>query len=373
VLCQRNAERIIFIVVFRSITKGFLLTLTGICTFAYLLSATAPFVSPAKAPLMGFIGLAFPLFLFLMLLWLVFWLIASSKYSLIPLGALIMSSYSLYHYFSFNFGAQKIPQDKKTFSVLTYNVKVFDLYWTKDAHSSRQILKAIFDADADIVCLQEFYTDNSENFNMLKKLSEVYPYHHFENTLTLRGTDKWGIATFSKFPIRRKEAIRFEQAQHNLAIASDIFIDGNPVKVYNAHLQSIHLNDEEIESIERIADSIRWKPMDNALIKMYHAFRWRAVQAEKLKAHINNASSHVIVAGDFNDTPNSYVYRTLSKGMNDTFDKAGKGIGYTYFGKLPAFRIDYILLDKKFTVHSHRVIRNPRSDHFAVKAVFSME
>jgi endonuclease/exonuclease/phosphatase family metal-dependent hydrolase len=359
--------------VFRYVARGFFLMLTGISVFLYLLSATAPFISPAKTPIMGFIGLAFPLLLMVMLFWLGWWLLISYKYALIPLVALMLSSNSLYHYFSFHFYPAHTDTLKKTYSILTYNVKVFDLYWTKDGHSSRQILKAIFDANADIVCLQEFYTDNSETFSMLQKLSAVYPYYHFENTLTLRGTDKWGIATFSKFPIRKKEAILFEQAQHNLAIVSDIFIEGALIKVYNAHLQSIHLNDEEIESIEYIADSIRWKPVDNALAKMYSAFRWRAQQAEKLKSHINNAAAPVIVAGDFNETPNSYVYRTLSKGLNDSFVKAGKGIGYTYFGKLPAFRIDYILLDKKFTVHSHEVLRNPYSDHFAVKAVFSME
>jgi endonuclease/exonuclease/phosphatase family metal-dependent hydrolase len=358
--------------VFRNITKGFLLTLTGISAFAFLLSATAPFVNPARAPIMGFVGLAFPFLLLLMLFWLAFWISASYKYSLIPLLSILLSSYSIYHYFSFNFKNKGVPEGQKTFSVLTYNVKVFDLYWTKDAESSRKILKVIFDADADIVCLQEFYSDNSEAFNMVKKLSAVYPYSHVEVTLTLRGTDKWGIATFSKFPIRRKESIRFDNAQHNLAIASDIFIDGKLVKVYNTHLQSIHLNDEELESIERIADSIRWKKVDNAMIKMYHAFRWRATQAEKLKAHISKSSSPLIVAGDFNETPNSFVYRTISKGLTDSFDEAGTFIGRTYSGRLPAFRIDYIMLDKKFPVYSHKIIRNPYSDHYAVKAVFSM-
>lgn len=356
----------------RAALRGLLLVVNGLCVFIYLLSASAPFISTARAPVMGFLGLAFPYLLAMMLLWLVFWLIVSYRYSLMTLGALLLSYYSISHYFSFRLTSPSIPADKKTYSLLTYNVKVFDLYWTPDGKSSRQILNAILEANADIVCLQEFYSDNSETFNMLKKLTEVYPYYHFETTLILRGTDKWGIATFSRFPIHRKEVIRFEEAQHNLAIVSDIFMDGMLIKVYNAHLQSIHLNDEEIESIEHLADSARWKPVDHALSKIYHAFRKRALQAEKLKAHIDRSAFPVIVAGDFNDTPNSYVYRTLSRGLNDSFTK-GRGIGYTYFGKLPAFRIDYVLLDPKWAIHRHDILRNPWSDHFAVRVVFSVK
>jgi endonuclease/exonuclease/phosphatase family metal-dependent hydrolase len=341
--------------VFRNFTRGFFLTLTGISVFIYLLSATAPFISTAKVPVIGFIGLAFPFLLFIILLWLLFWISASAKYALIPLTALLLSGYSIHHYFSFNFSEEKISAEAKTFSLMTYNVKVFDLYnWTKNKETSKKILKAIFDADADIVCIQEFYTDNSESFNMLKKLSAVYPHSHIEFTLTLRGTDKWGIATFSKFPIRRKETLRFEGTQHNLAIASDVFIHGKLVKVYNTHLQSIHLNYEEMKSIETIADTIKWRPMDNVFLKMRTAFKARGRQAEQLKKHMNN----------------SYVYRTLSKNLSDTFDEAGLGIGQTYFGKLPAFRIDYILHDEKFSASSHQIIRNSYSDHYAVRTDF---
>jgi endonuclease/exonuclease/phosphatase family metal-dependent hydrolase len=355
--------------VFRNFTRGFLLTLNGIFIFLYLLSAAAPFISPAKAWPMGFIGLAFPFLLIVMLLWLIFWLLVRTKYALLPLAALILSGTSLYHYFSFNTEKNTATYTSRKISVMSYNVKVFDLYnWSKNKETSSKILETIFNADADIICIQEFYTDNSEHFNMLKKLGEVYPHSHVEITLTLRGTDKWGIATFSKFPIRRKETIKFENAQHNLAIASDVFIDGNPVKIYNTHLQSIHFNYDELASIETVADSIRWKPMDNIFNKLRYAFYWRSLQSDKLKQHMNESSAPIILCGDFNDTPNSYTYRRLLKGLQDSFDEAGRGIGQTYFGKMPTFRIDYILADKKFPITRHEIFRNPYSDHYAIMA-----
>jgi endonuclease/exonuclease/phosphatase family metal-dependent hydrolase len=355
--------------VFRNFTRGFLLTLNGIFVFLYLLSAAAPFISPAKVWVMGFVGLAFPFLLISILLWLIFWLLIRVKYALLPLAALLLSSTSLYHYFSFNPIGKSASYTGRKISVMSYNVKVFDLYnWSKNKETSEKILKTIFDADADIVCIQEFYTDNSEHFNMLKKLSAIYPHSHIEFTLTLRGTDKWGIATFSKFPIRRKETIKFENAQHNLAIASDVFIDGKPVKIYNTHLQSIHFNYDELATLETVADSIRWKPMDNIFAKLRYAFYWRALQADKLKQHMNESSPPIILCGDFNDTPNSYTYRRLLKGLRDSFDEAGRGIGQTYFGKMPTFRIDYILADKEFPIAKHEIFRNPYSDHYAIMA-----
>ncbi len=229
-------------------------------------------------------------------------------------------------------------------------------------------MQTIIDADADVVCLQEFYSDNTEAFNMLQKLEVIYPFSHVEVTYSTKGSDKWGIATFSKFPIRRKEAIRFPDALHNLAICSDIFAHDKMVKVYNCHLQSIHLSLEDLESLEQIYDTIKWGAVDNIFTKLKYSFIRRAGQADKLKSHIREAAHPVILCGDFNETPNSYTYRTLSKNMRDSFVEAGFGIGATFSGKIPGLRIDYILYDKKFSAKKHTIFDNPYSDHYAIAA-----
>jgi endonuclease/exonuclease/phosphatase family metal-dependent hydrolase len=73
------------------------------------------------------------------------------------------------------------------------------------------------------------------------------------------------------------------------------------------------------------------------------AFAMRARQAEILREHIAASPHPVIVCGDFNDTPLSYSYRLMSKGLKDSFMEKGWGLGTTYAGALPALRIDYIL------------------------------
>ena len=51
-----------------------------------------------------------------------------------------------------------------------------------------------------------------------------------------------------------------------------------------------------------------------------------------------------MVVGDFNDTPVSYAYRKIRKGLNDSFVNSGYGAGFTYKGNYPPNRIDYILI-----------------------------
>ena len=73
------------------------------------------------------------------------------------------------------------------------------------------------------------------------------------------------------------------------------------------------------------------------------AFTMRAEQAQIIANYIKDSPHPVIVMGDFNDTPQSYAYRKIKKGLNDSFRKSGRGFGNTYAGELPSFRIDYIM------------------------------
>ena len=87
---------------------------------------------------------------------------------------------------------------------------------------------------------------------------------------------------------------------------------------------------------------------------------------------LDEGEQPVIVCGDFNETPQSYVYKTISKDLNDTFREKGSGIGSTYAGKIPALRIDYILSDKKFRVLSNRILKKAYSDHYPVLSAISI-
>ena len=64
----------------------------------------------------------------------------------------------------------------------------------------------------------------------------------------------------------------------------------------------------------------------------------------------------MIVCGDFNDTPISYTYRTMSRDLNDAFRKVGRGYSHTYRGFFNMLRIDYVLCSDEFAPLSYEVI-----------------
>jgi endonuclease/exonuclease/phosphatase family metal-dependent hydrolase len=105
-------------------------------------------------------------------------------------------------------------------------------------------------------------------------------------------------------------------------------------------------------------------------ISLKKGFIRRALQAQVVKNHINKSPFPVIVAGDFNDTPVSYTYRKIRKGLNDSFVKSGYGAGFTYKGNYPPNRIDYILYDNALINSYFEILRVRHSDHYPIIAYF---
>ena len=72
------------------------------------------------------------------------------------------------------------------------------------------------------------------------------------------------------------------------------------------------------------------------------------------------------MCGDFNDTPLSYTYRLMSRGLQDAFREKGRGFSHTYRGFYNTVRIDYVLVSDDFEVLSYEVPSVEFSDHHPV-------
>ncbi len=335
-----------------------------------LLSCLAPFVSPEWTWLFVFPGLAFPGIVLANIVWLLFWLIFKKRFMLISGVALLFSAWNISNQIGWKTcHAVKAPEN--SFSLMSFNVKVFDLYnWSQNADSKDYILQIIKNPNPDILCLQEFYAD-SEKFNTLKALKEIYPYYHFHKTLTLEKTHHWGIATFSKFPIIGKEAIPFSNSLHNTCIATDVLIGDDTLRIFNTHLQSIYFNEEDYAEVkDLIEQQLEKVSFLKSLNKLKIAFVKRAPQADLLHEKIEASPHKVMVCGDFNDTPNSYTYRKISNGLDDSFLEGGCGFGLTYTAPYPFLRIDYVLTDPRIKTLAHKTQWNQSSDHFAAYGLF---
>ncbi len=98
------------------------------------------------------------------------------------------------------------------------------------------------------------------------------------------------------------------------------------------------------------------------------AYRIRNWEVDQLLEMIEKEDVPVLLAGDFNSTPNNWVYRRLADGRQDVFRTAGRGWGATYHTRLPIVRIDYILVGPEWEVVDAYVPRVWLSDHLPVVA-----
>ena len=100
--------------------------------------------------------------------------------------------------------------------------------------------------------------------------------------------------------------------------------------------------------------------------RLRDGFLKRAGQSEMVAAHMKTCPYKIILCGDFNDTPSSFAYHTLSTNLNDAFKKAGNGIGKTYHGSLPFLRIDYILYSTDFDCYNYKRYPESLTDHYPI-------
>lgn len=82
--------------------------------------------------------------------------------------------------------------------------------------------------------------------------------------------------------------------------------------------------------------------------ELEHNSSIRAGQVGEIRAEMDASPYPVILAGDFNDTPSSYTYRTMKGDMTDGFRDSGSGYGGTFRYLGGVLRIDYIFYDDAF-------------------------
>jgi endonuclease/exonuclease/phosphatase family metal-dependent hydrolase len=269
--------------------------------------------------------------------------------------------------------------ENKRLKVTSYNSMLFDLYnWSKNHQTRKKILAGLSDINPDILCVQEFYTSEEKgDYNNIDTLKHIMrtSYFHSEYTFTLRQTDHWGIATFSKFPIINQGKIIFHTRSNNICIYSDIAIGADTFRVYNVHLQSVSFTKmdskfyDDVVSEEKDAED-EMKNSTNILRRLKRAFVKRAKQVDMIVAHMKTCRYKIIICGDFNETAASYSYQKLSRNLNDAFIEKGNGFGKTYNGKWPKFRIDYILHDKSLHCSNYKRSDETYTDHYPITAYF---
>ncbi len=369
--------------------RGFFKFLNVLALIVLLCSCLATYVDPAKYWQLSFIGFAFPVVLVVNFFFLLVWVYKRDAFGLISLVAIVLTWQFIHSTFAVNFSGQNSESGIK---IMTWNVKNFDLYnWNKNTQTRQQMMALIRNENADILCLQEFYTNN-QLFHNLEYLRDSlgYPYVYFFPSVDLRKMPKnklqttlwkkgelhqqWGVATFSKFPIVDTGRVDFKNSFTNDCSYADLKIKGETVRLFNVHFQSIHLGYDDYATLDSLQENknAKWLSLKNILRKMKRAYTKRSEQALAVDAHINEFDGKKILCGDFNDVPVSYTYSTTKGDLKDAFVQQGRGFGATFANKLSIFRIDYALFDKRVKVNSYRTIHKSLSDHYPVVVTFSL-
>ena len=339
----------------------YILLLFNLITVGALIFATVSvFISPEKLWIAALFGMAYPYILVSNLIFIVLWVIIKPKFALISLIFILAGYNQIGNYLQFSGRQTKEPGIK----IISYNVKYFTgTTQFPSKENADHILNYLRQNNADIICLQEVRLNKRQIFDATNtKLPQI---SHMQLAHT---SHEGGQLTLTRFPILNMGEIRFSNTG-NMVIYTDMLINSDTVRVYNCHLQSYRLRPTEINTIDSMnfENNQAAKTKIKALsIKFRDAIIKRAEQAATLREHLDQCPYPVIVCGDFNDTPVSFTYHTVRGDLMDSFTESGKGTANTYNGKLPSFRIDYILYSPKFTSYNFEVSTLNHSDHYPI-------
>jgi endonuclease/exonuclease/phosphatase family metal-dependent hydrolase len=332
-------------------------------------------ISPAKFWVVAFFGLGYPYFLLANLVFLVFWLIKRKWEFILSLTMIALGWQFITRYIPFRWprsgGEEVLVHHERAISFMSYNVRLFDLFdWSNDVRTREDLLAYIREQSPDILCVQEFYASDKPGYqlNQLKKDLGEYPFFHIYFAHSYKRKGQYGIATFSRYPIVRKETIRFDNTT-NISIFTDIVVHDDTMRVFNNHLQSIRLMQRNYDFLDSL--SLRYSEeqvneIKDISLRLREAFVKRSEQVDQIASRMDESPFPIVVCGDFNDTPVSYAYHRLSRNLEDAFAISGSGRGITYLGRFPSYRIDFILHSPTIESRNYVTHRVPYSDHYPI-------
>ena len=310
-----------------------------------------PYISPLEYYNISLASLAVPVLILINILFAVYWLFTLWR-SMIPSAIVLLLAYFQFGPF-IKFGSSPVETTyRNNVQIYTQNVRLFNAYEAEvdEEEVARSFESTINEHNPDVIVLQEYYEPHKVNFS-----NYPYQYIHFKKD------HKLGHAVFSKYEIVSKGAFDFEGTSNN-SIYADILKDGDIIRIYNIHLQSMGILPDVTYLQEGDTDRIRYR--------MANTFKAQASQVEKILQHSKSAPHPVIYAGDFNNTQFSYIYKQLADGNKDAFVEMGSGLGTTFWFDFYPMRIDYVLCPEQFDVTSFSIPKPSTSDHYPVLTSF---
>ena len=307
-----------------------------------LLAYISPFVNPDITWFFSFFALGFPILVIIHVAFLLFWLIAKPRYAVLSFLTLALGFYPLKRTIGINID----NSEPRGIEVLSYNIGHSKyLFDQKDGKQLIAFKKFIKEYNPEVVCLQERTKRHLDHYDKIFEGYELVPNEFI------------GTCIYSKLPVANSGNIYFDTNAHN-ATWADLVSEQDTFRVYSIHLSS--------NKVVKPGEDIK-ELWDRSLFILdkynYHALK-RTSQMEEIIKHSLSSPYPVLLKGDFNDVPQSYLYRQICKHFKDSFIEYGKGFAKTHKTILPILRIDYSFHSDELPVSGFEVIRADFSDHF---------
>lgn len=245
---------------------------------------------------------------------------------------------------------------KSGLKVASYNVANFGR--EVSGFKAKDILQEMKRENVEVLCMQEYYDISGDKLN-----SDSY-----KEWFSYMETGRADMVIYSRYPILKSGKIDFGKT-NNSGMWADIDVSGQKIRVINVHLETTGINRtfHKAEKRSRQGELVENNALLRAIFDVYtFGMAKRARQAEIVAQLIGESELPLIVCGDFNDVPYSYVYETI-KGdrLVDGFRECGKGLMFTLVGKKKV-RIDYIFHDRQLEGATYYKKDINYSDHYPV-------
>jgi endonuclease/exonuclease/phosphatase family metal-dependent hydrolase len=314
----------------------------------------------------GFIMMTMPYAQLLCLISLIYWIFKRAKRALLPLIVLALGYGFIGRTISFN---QPVATLAKPLTVMSYNV--FGMYSNEYEAKKEQLedlKKFIRDYDADIKCFQEFYSHSDRKaFHTVSFLKEKYPHYAFIplKKQLFDSHEKMGLVVFSKYPIIHEEGEQFENSANGYLL-TDIVKDQDTIRVINLQLWSMGIRVNKMTSKIRLQDYTDAKKEGRGIISsLRKGFIEHKKEMDKINRLIQKSPYPILVVGDLNETPSGWAYGTIRERLQNSFEAAGSGFGFTLNRSPYLVRIDDQFFSKEWKATNFQTLRNIKySDHF---------
>ena len=314
-------------------------------------------VNPAGNMARAMVVYILPLLIIANVILLVYWLVRKQWYiAIIPFVTVLCCIPYMGTLIQFRSIDEKAVEAQAGLKVATYNVARFNR--ETSGFLAQDILAEMRRQKVDVLCIQE-YMETGGDVKNTASYKEYFPY------VAMADRD---VIIFSRYAIKNTKSFLFEDS-NQAGIYADINVNGQVIRVFCIHLETTGINRTIYQAgkLERQGFDVSNNRVLNAIYGNYAlGMMIRASQANIIANEIRRSDNPVIVCGDFNDVPYSYVYNTMLGDLVDGFKECGTGGWMGTYRGTKNVRIDYIFHSKSLTGLEYYKEELTNSDHYPV-------